>query len=43
MFCTGTLLTGHYEWTITVYRNGKFLLKLSLNNDTEIIKSQIKN
>ena len=38
MFCTETLLMGHYEWTITVYENGKFLLGLSLNNYTESIK-----
>ena len=37
MFCTGTSLMGHNEWTITVYEDGKFLLNLSPDND-EIIK-----
>jgi len=34
---------GHHEWKVTVYENGKFLLNLSLNNDIEIIKNEIKN
>jgi len=39
---TGTLLMGHHRWTITVYENGKFLLNLPLNNDTDIIEIELK-
>jgi len=28
---------------VTVYENDKFILNLSLNNDTEIIEDKIKN
>jgi len=41
MFCTGIVFMGHHWWTITIYENGKLLLNLSLNNDTEIIKNKV--
>jgi len=41
MPCTGPLVMGHHEWTITVDENCKFLLNLSLNNDTGIINNLI--
>jgi len=41
MLCTGTLVMGHHGW-ITVYKNNKFLLILSLNSDTEITKYKIE-
>jgi len=39
MFCTGTSVMDHHEWTITVCENGNFLFNLSLSNDTENINN----
>ena len=43
MFCTRTLLIGLPESTTAVHEKCKVLYNLSLNNDTEIVKSIIKN